>query len=53
MEGLEDKVFIVTGGGSGMGALTVQRLLAEGARVTDPAHPSAVILPVAQSAVTQ
>jgi NAD(P)-dependent dehydrogenase (short-subunit alcohol dehydrogenase family) len=34
MEGLKDKVFIVTGGGSGIGAATVQRLLAEGARVT-------------------
>ncbi|MER5528404.1 SDR family NAD(P)-dependent oxidoreductase [Streptomyces sp. NPDC002677] len=34
MEGLKDKVFIVTGGGSGIGAVTVQRLLAEGARVT-------------------
>ncbi|MFE5029111.1 SDR family NAD(P)-dependent oxidoreductase [Streptomyces sp. NPDC056656] len=33
MEGLKDKVFIVTGGGSGIGAVTVQRLLAEGARV--------------------
>jgi len=34
MEGLKDKVFIVTGGGSGIGAVTVRRLLAEGARVT-------------------
>lgn len=34
MEGLKDKVFIVTGGGSGIGAVTVQRLLAEGARVS-------------------
>ncbi|MFF3879258.1 SDR family NAD(P)-dependent oxidoreductase [Streptomyces sp. NPDC001978] len=34
MEGLKDKVFIVTGGGSGIGADTVRRLLAEGARVT-------------------
>ena len=34
MHGLKDKVFIVTGGGSGIGAATVQRLLAEGARVT-------------------
>lgn len=34
MEGLKDKVFIVTGGGSGIGAATVQRLPAEGARVT-------------------
>jgi NAD(P)-dependent dehydrogenase (short-subunit alcohol dehydrogenase family) len=34
MEGLKDKAFIVTGGGSGIGAATVQRLLAEGARVT-------------------
>lgn len=33
MEGLKDKVFIVTGGGSGIGAVTVRRLLAEGARV--------------------
>lgn len=33
MEGLKDKVFIVTGGGSGIGAVTMQRLLAEGARV--------------------
>ncbi|MFD3376729.1 MULTISPECIES: SDR family NAD(P)-dependent oxidoreductase [unclassified Streptomyces] len=33
MEGLKDKVFIVTGGGSGIGAATVRRLLAEGARV--------------------
>ena len=29
MEGLKDKVFIVTGGGSGIGAATVRRLLAE------------------------
>ncbi|MGW4976261.1 SDR family NAD(P)-dependent oxidoreductase [Streptomyces mirabilis] len=34
MEGLKGKVFIVTGGGSGIGAVTVRRLLAEGARVT-------------------
>ena len=34
MQGLKDKVFIVTGGGSGIGAATVRRLLAEGARVT-------------------
>ncbi|WP_187284684.1 SDR family NAD(P)-dependent oxidoreductase [Streptomyces sp. uw30] len=34
MEGLKDKVFIVTGGGSGIGAATVRRLLAEGARVS-------------------
>ena len=34
MEGLKDKVFIVTGGGSGIGAATVRRLLAEGAQVT-------------------
>ena len=34
MEGLKDKVFIVTGGGSGIGAATVQRLLTAGARVT-------------------
>ena len=34
MEGLKDKVFIVTGGGSGIGAATVRRLLAEGALVT-------------------
>jgi NAD(P)-dependent dehydrogenase (short-subunit alcohol dehydrogenase family) len=34
MQGLKDKVFIVTGGGSGIGAATVSRLLAEGARVT-------------------
>jgi NAD(P)-dependent dehydrogenase (short-subunit alcohol dehydrogenase family) len=33
MQGLKDKVFIVTGGGSGIGAATVSRLLAEGARV--------------------
>ena len=33
MEGLKDKVIIVTGGGSGIGAATVRRLLAEGARV--------------------
>ncbi|MDT5055389.1 MAG: hypothetical protein QOF66_3755 [Mycobacterium sp.] len=33
MEGLKDNVFIVTGGGSGIGAATVSRLLAEGARV--------------------
>jgi NAD(P)-dependent dehydrogenase (short-subunit alcohol dehydrogenase family) len=33
MQGLKDKVFIVTGGGSGIGAATVLRLLAEGARV--------------------
>ncbi|MFB7306480.1 hypothetical protein [Streptomyces sp. NPDC056192] len=31
MEGLKDKAFIVTGGGSGIGAVTVRRLLAEGA----------------------
>ncbi|MFF1897548.1 SDR family NAD(P)-dependent oxidoreductase [Streptomyces sp. NPDC058206] len=34
MEGLKDEVFIVTGGGSDIGAATVQRLLVEGARVT-------------------
>ncbi|MFD7947715.1 SDR family NAD(P)-dependent oxidoreductase [Streptomyces sp. NPDC059744] len=34
MEGLKDKAFIVTGGGSGIGVVTVRRLLAEGARVT-------------------
>jgi NAD(P)-dependent dehydrogenase (short-subunit alcohol dehydrogenase family) len=33
MQGLKYKVFIVTGGGSGIGAATVSRLLAEGARV--------------------
>jgi NAD(P)-dependent dehydrogenase (short-subunit alcohol dehydrogenase family) len=33
VKGLRDKVFIVTGGGSGIGAATVSRLLAEGARV--------------------
>jgi len=33
MEGLKDKVIIVTGGGSGIGAATVRRLLAEGAKV--------------------
>jgi NAD(P)-dependent dehydrogenase (short-subunit alcohol dehydrogenase family) len=33
MQGLKDKVFIVTGGGSGIGAATVSRLIAEGARV--------------------
>jgi NAD(P)-dependent dehydrogenase (short-subunit alcohol dehydrogenase family) len=33
MKGLKDKVFIVTGGGSGIGAATVLRLLSEGARV--------------------
>jgi NAD(P)-dependent dehydrogenase (short-subunit alcohol dehydrogenase family) len=33
MQGLAEKVFIVTGGGSGIGAATVSRLLAEGARV--------------------
>jgi NAD(P)-dependent dehydrogenase (short-subunit alcohol dehydrogenase family) len=33
MRGLNGKVFIVTGGGSGIGAATVLRLLAEGARV--------------------
>ena len=33
MEGLKDKVIIVTGGGSGIGAATVRRLLAEGAQV--------------------
>jgi NAD(P)-dependent dehydrogenase (short-subunit alcohol dehydrogenase family) len=33
MQGLKDKVFIVTGGGSGIGAATVSRLLSEGARV--------------------
>ncbi|MGW7418613.1 oxidoreductase [Streptomyces sp. NPDC054813] len=42
-EGLEDKVFIVTGGGSGIGAVTVRRLPAEGARITaagaDPDDP--------------
>jgi NAD(P)-dependent dehydrogenase (short-subunit alcohol dehydrogenase family) len=36
MEGLKDKVFIVTGG-SGIGAATVSRLLAEGAHVAAPA----------------
>jgi NAD(P)-dependent dehydrogenase (short-subunit alcohol dehydrogenase family) len=33
MQGLKDNVFIVTGGGSGIGAATVSRLLAEGAQV--------------------
>ncbi|MFJ7073093.1 SDR family NAD(P)-dependent oxidoreductase [Streptomyces sp. NPDC098781] len=33
MEGLKDKTFIVTGGGSGIGAATVLRLLSEGAQV--------------------
>jgi NAD(P)-dependent dehydrogenase (short-subunit alcohol dehydrogenase family) len=33
VQGLNDKVFIVTGGGSGIGAVTALRLLAEGARV--------------------
>jgi NAD(P)-dependent dehydrogenase (short-subunit alcohol dehydrogenase family) len=33
MRGLKDKVFLVTGGGSGIGAATVLRLLDEGAQV--------------------
>jgi NAD(P)-dependent dehydrogenase (short-subunit alcohol dehydrogenase family) len=33
MQGLKYKIFIITGGGSGIGAATVSRLLAEGAHV--------------------